>query len=351
MVKEVLIVQRILPSYRVPVFGGISNLTDSNVTIFAEGASADYGDNEYQGVKFNFVKAKWKTYLSTFVFDKNILKYFKSNDIVFHVADFKFLSLWLILFLNIFSNKEIFLHGQGGYKRSGVLVRLIYSLGVYLSDGYICYTNYSKIELLKKIPRSQHYKVSVCENTLVIDPVSEVLANATEPSIFYIGRLRQGCDIGILLDAAISAGVHVKVIGLGDVDYMEELKRKYSDVATFYGPVFDEMKQRDIAKSCIAGAYGGDAGLSVVHYMALGLPVIVHSDIGHHMGPEPSYVQDGINGLLFERKSVESLTRKILLLVNDDKYRYKLALEALATFNNLSRPSMSEKFCKIMRLT
>lgn len=351
MVKNILIIQLFLPSYRVPVFSEISELTDSKVTVFAGESGANYGENDLSKYKLLHSKANWKRPFWIFYYDSKIFKLWKEANIICHVADYKFVSLWAIMFLNLFTKKKMFIHGQGGYKKEGIFVNIVYSLGLLLSDGYICYTEYSRRQLKKKTAKFLHSKITVCDNTLVISPVDEILEKNVDNSILYLGRIRKGCDIEVLLEAAANANVNVKVIGSSDDDsYMDELKLKFGSFATFYGAIFDEDEQKAIAKTCMAGAYGGDAGLSVVHYMSLGLPVIVHGDIGYHMGPEPSYVTESINGLLFERKNVESLTKKILLLSKDDDYRRKLAMGSLQTFHDLASPTMAYKFSKIFGL-
>jgi len=349
--RSVLIIQEILPSYRISVFDQIAQLSRGKVTIFADSGTADYGKFDLHNYRFKFVNANWKKYLKIFKCDFDFFHLWKKHDVIFHVADFKFLSLWFILFFSLFTSKKVFLHGQGGYKNSGLIINIVYFLITIMCDGYICYTEFSKNALKRKIPSFLHPKISVCDNTLDISTVDKIYLATSSKSFFYIGRLRPGCDIEILLQAAINAQVHIKIIGTGDEPYLTELKDKYSSVATFYGAIFDEAKQRDIAYGCIAGVYGGDAGLSVVHYMALALPVVVHNDIEKHMGPEPSYVKDNANGLLFERGNVESLTDKLLILVGNKDLRDHLAINAITTFNKLKTPSMAEKFVNIMELS
>lgn len=348
--QSLLIVQRIVPSYRLPVFEGISQLSSGPVTVFAGNASPGYGQGDLSKSKFTYVKANWKRLFGYLFFDPKVFSLWKNSNIICHIADYKFVSLWVILLLNLLPSKKTFIYGQGGYKKKGLPINILYSASLFFCDGYICYTDFSKRELMKKTPKFLHHKIKVCDNTLLVSPVEKILEKNIENSILHIGRLRSGCDIEILLNAAQGAGVKVKVIGIGDEGYIEELKRKFGSIATFYGGIFDEEKQKEIASSCIAGAFGGDAGLSAVHYMSLGLPVIVHNNLSKHMGPEPSYVVDGVNGLLFERNNLESLTQKIKLLSQDDSLRKELALNSLDTFNRLSSPSMSEKFCKIFGL-
>jgi len=346
--RALLIIQEILPSYRVPVFDRLAQEFKGRVTLLAGNSNSEFGSESGQNLSFKLIDASWVKLLGMFKYDFQVKKLWSQHDIVLHVADFKFLSLWLLLFKGCFTDKKLYLHGQGGYKKSGFLTRLVYFVAVFLCEGYICYTNYSKDALMNKLPKFLHRKISVCNNTLDIEPVGNVPERDERNSIFYIGRLRAGCEIEILLEAAIGASVKVEVIGAGCSNYLESLKNKYSAVATFHGAVFDEKKQKSIARNCMAGAYGGDAGLSVVHYMALGLPVIVHSDIDKHMGPEPSYVVDGVNGLNFTRNDVNSLTEKLKILVNDKGFCYRLAVESLDTFRSLGTPSMGERLAKIL---
>jgi glycosyltransferase involved in cell wall biosynthesis len=348
--ETLLIIQEILPKYRLDVFNEIAQVSDGKVTVFSDASTSDFGDVNVDTTSFEFVKAKWHKYFGIFKHDWQSLKLWRSHDVTLHVADFKFLSLWILLLLTYFSSKKIYLHGQGGYKKKGQFVKLIYSTVMLLSDGYICYTEYSKEALKMKVPRFLHKKISVCDNTLKIKPVDHVLTINQSNSIFYIGRLRPGCEIENLLNASKNSSLHVEVIGSGDIQYLEILQHEFKTTATFHGAVFDEQKQREIASSCIAGAYGGDAGLSVVHYMALGLPVIVHGEIDKHMGPEPSYVVDGVNGLIFERNNIDSLSEKISLLVKNNELRYSLAQGALHTFKSMQCPTMAIKFVKIMGL-
>jgi len=348
--RSLLIIQEILPSYRVPVFDQVAWLSNGSVTVFSDTGTADYGNLDLKKYRFDFVKATWKKYFKIFKYDFSIFRLWKRHDVIFHVADFKFLTLWFVLFFSLFTSKKVFLHGQGGYKSKGIIINLVYTLITSMADGYICYTGFSKKALRLKTPKFLHSKITVCDNTLDIESVKGICQHETSKSFFYIGRIRTGCDIDVLLQAAQVAHVHVEVIGTGEENYLNDLKAKYALNATFHGAIFDEKEQRKIAETCIAGAYGGAAGLSVVHYMALGLPVIVHSDFEKHMGPEPSYVEDGVNGLLFERGSVQKLSEKLRFLTEDYELRSELAKNALTTFKELKTPSMAEKFIKIMGL-
>ncbi|MFA3791370.1 glycosyltransferase [Aliiglaciecola sp. SL4] len=345
--NKILVVQEILPSYRVPIFNELARLNNGSVTVLSSKTDLSFGKNNPNNMQFKHVETEWKKFLFKFKFSSTVFYERSKCDIVLHVADFKFISLWLMLIVNVFSPKRLFMHGQGGYKNNSILSSLIYSVTIALSNGYICYTDYSRNALLKKLPSILHKKVTVCENTLSVSPVSSINDFNTK-SIFYIGRIRSGCNLEFLLEATRLAKLRIELIGAVNDEYRRKLELKYQGVVKFHGAVFTEERQKEIAKGCIAGVYGGDAGLSVVHYMSLGLPVIVHGQISKHMGPEPSYVENEVNGLIFERGNLNSLVEKMNMVANDKRLNIRLANAALKTFNNLSRPSMAEKFDRII---
>ncbi len=127
--------------------------------------------------------------------------------------------------------------------------------------------------------------------------------------LLFIGRDRpgSGLDLAVQLVRDLRAkgyDIHLDLVGVNAIE---------EDGIHSHGPLFADSIL-PIAKSCQIGIYPGDAGLSVLHYMALGLCPVVHSDMRKHSGPEPAYVIDGITGCLFDRGSLQSFTEKILFL-------------------------------------
>tara|TARA_R110002167_G_scaffold57808_3_gene163491 strand:- start:7608 stop:8654 length:1047 start_codon:yes stop_codon:yes gene_type:complete len=343
---KIMIIQPICASYRVPLFEAISSDEIVKELIVFSDNSASFG---YQGGgEFDQVLAAWRRLWGGLMFPKNIRGYFSalvSSGHCLHFSDFKYLTLWISIFYCRFSGRKCYLHGQGGYKgKQGFVKKIVYSLAVFLSSGYICYSTYSRLNLIKLIPSFLHKKISVVENSLYMD--SHNCFHKESKGLFFVGRLREGCGIEIVLEAAKNAGVCVHVVG--DGDFLDGLRDRYPD-AKFYGAVFNIQEQKRIAAMCMAGVYGGDAGLSVVHYMAWGLPVIVHDSLRYHMGPEPGYVKDGFNGLYFKRGNQSSLEVAIARLIGDFQLSCRLSVGALDTFEKLSNPPMHVKFINIFK--
>jgi glycosyltransferase involved in cell wall biosynthesis len=343
---KVLNVQPVTASYRIPFFEGLASGPEvSSVVVFSD-SSSEFGSYTPRGCRVEH--AGWGQ-IKGIYFPSSFKKYInllRDSSHVIHFADFKYSTLWFGLIVAKIFGIKFFLHGQGGYKgNQGVAKRLVYFVSVFLSDGYICYTEYSQRNLLRLLPGFLHKKIRVADNTLYLDgtPVFDDFSQ----DLFYVGRLRDGAGIEIILEVAETLGLVVHVVGEGSS--REALECKFKS-AVFHGAVFDEGLQRAIAAKCMAGVYGGDAGLSVVHYMSLGLPVVVHSSVRYHMGPEPSYVIDGYNGLLFQRGNMDSLKSVLSRLQCDPVFRKRLSNGAQETFRGLSEPSMHEKFVRIMGL-
>jgi glycosyltransferase involved in cell wall biosynthesis len=73
--------------------------------------------------------------------------------------------------------------------------------------------------------------------------------------------------------------------------------------------------------------YPGAIGLSLIHALNYGLPVITHDQMRNHM-PEIAALKPGVNGLLFRRNDPSDLAAKIRLVCGDRDLREKLSLGA-----------------------
>jgi len=161
--------------------------------------------------------------------------------------------------------------------------------------------------------------------------------------LLFIGRDRpgSGLDLAVQLVRDLRAkgyDIHLDLVGVNAIE---------EDGIHSHGPLFADSIV-PIAESCQIGIYPGDAGLSVLHYMALGLCPIVHSDMRKHSGPEPAYVIDGITGCLFDRGSLQSLTEIILFLYTNPVVLIQLRKNAHAFSTELLGTKFSAQLQSII---
>lgn len=343
---KICYIQPILTLYRAPFFNAIVKFKDVSLTVRGSIANDSFGNldgmcdfiweiDESERMRELSFKCIWLSFKAS-----------AKNDVIVHFGDYKFPSLVFCMFFCIFFRKKFFIHGQGGYKKKGFLHKLVYNFSMAFISGYICYSDFSRDNLKRITLGFFHKKIFVMDNSLYLE-CREFICNPMSKDVLYIGRLRNACGIELLLKACSLTGLNVNVIGGGDDSFIRDLQNQYDNLV-YHGAVFDEDKQYEIALNCFVGAYGGDAGLSVVHYMAFGLPVVVHDELYKHMGPEPSYVKNGENGLTFKRGDADSLSEALITLKNNFKLRQKLASGAINTFKQLQNPPMHEKFARIL---
>jgi glycosyltransferase involved in cell wall biosynthesis len=252
-------------------------------------------------------------------------------------------SMLLILILRFFSVK-VLLHGQGLYKKDkvGFLNKITYTYFNFFCDKYICYSKTS-MESLAKLAIMK--KSIVCENSL-INYCGVERKYSGENGVLFVGRLRNESNINFLIQLAqYNPKLQIHIVGSsGLINEFKEISNKLKNII-FYGEIYEFEKISEISKNCFIGVYPGDAGLSVVHYMSLSLPVLVHDDLKKHMGPEPSYVKNNFNGLLFKRGDFISFANGINKFFEMDVTEKNLFMEnSYNTYKDLVNPSLANRF-------
>lgn len=98
----------------------------------------------------------------------------------------------------------------------------------------------------------------------------------------------------------------------------------------FAGEILDENILAPWFLSSELFVHPSGIGLSLLHAFSYGLPVVSHGDPRHQM-PEFIALKDNINGCLFERNSVDSLSASISKVLKDRDLRQHMSWAALNT--------------------
>jgi len=277
-------------------------------------------------------------------------------DAVIIFANLRYLSFWTALAWCKIRGIPVFPHGHGLYKKRnpGFLWKTIYRVVLWLSTAYIGYTpSVAKSLLRLGLPEK---KITIAENSLVNPfPILPEEKTGQENGLLFIGRLREGCHLDLLISAV--ARLHAECHSdmtlhiIGDGINAEHIKSLASGMpwVKFYGSIYDPKKINNISRQCMAGCYPGNAGLSIVHMMSLSLPPITHDDMRGHQGPEPSYVEQGVNGILFGHRMPDvGLLSALRSIVDHPKRLRTLQFGAYSTYKQLSDPSLAVRFVNII---
>jgi len=354
--KIIVIIQPILTSYRKKLF---DELTDSfnKVDIYSiqnvgNGFKSDI-EGKFKTIHTQVIGSRTKVY-----YQKGIILAILKNKptAIFVTADFRAVHYFLILLVAKILKIPIFSHGQGLYNKPNpsLIHRLLFNYTIGLSSSYVCYTDSVYRSLISiGINRA---KLSVMDNTIVNEfPLKPSDKSTITDRLLYIGRLRESSNLELLFEAlkilkSKSHNVGLDIIGDGiQRSMLEDLSQTLNLDICFHGAIYDDEKITELSQNSTIGVYPGDAGLSLVHYMSLSLVPIVHDNLTKHMGPEPSYIKHGINGLTFERNDAKSLAKTIETLLGNESMIKKLSRSAFDTYMSLSKPTMAEKLIEIMK--
>jgi glycosyltransferase involved in cell wall biosynthesis len=274
-------------------------------------------------------------------------------------ANPRYLSFWAVLVAGRLLGIPVYSRGHGLFKKkgAGILYRIMYKTILALSQAYICYTPSVKGSLVALVKNDK--KLAVDFNTLYNDfPILPDCKTGTENGIFYIGRVRQGCGVDVLIEVVnhlnheIGFNIELHIIGAGSFAPVITREAKENPWLHYHGEIYDQKQISEISQNCRMGCVPGFMGLNVVHMMSLSLPVVTHAQLDQHMGPEPDYIQHEVNGWLIEEPNdVDSLVETLQELWRMPSGKFKILQEnAYKTYEKLSNPPYHERLLQIFEI-
>lgn len=240
-------------------------------------------------------------------------------------------------------------------RTSRFLIRLLL---MKMADAVLFYTDQEVDEYRTGLGQRDRRRVTALNNGIDVDPIIALRApyevNKRDRAILFIGRLTEKAELETLLHALADprlGDVNLNVIGDGQQrDSLEALARSLgiNGRINWHGGSTDEQTIASIANNCQIFAYPGAVGLSLLHAMAYGLPVVVHDDRWSHM-PEIAAFYKAKSGLTFCRGNSQSLTLTLLEALDTvakDRSWSEAAISISDTDFNTAK--MAERFCDLI---
>ncbi len=357
---KITIVQPLITSYRIPVYEDLSTKVD--LTLLSSSADPKRGFGQFQVKDKGFRHKLLRTFRpfgeKVFLYQAGIAHHvlMERPDAVIVFANLRYLSFWTTVVLCRLLGVRVYAHGHGIYKKPtpGAAWRIAYGLLGRLLTRYICYTE-SVATSLRAIGFPVQ-RLAVAENSLrntqVVEPDEKT---GREKGLLFIGRLREGCGLEMLVEAVTSLrasgirDIELHVIGGGE--HLAAYRACWAALpwVVLHGEIFDDKGIADVSRQCFAGCYPGDAGLSIVHLMSMSLPPITHDDLASH-GPEPSYIENGVNGILYAKSGEGlSLAAAIAQLSDFPARRAQMQRASFDTYAKLSVPSLGQRIYRILQ--
>ena len=177
------------------------------------------------------------------------------------------------------------------------------------------------------------------------------------PVLLFVSRLGADRRADVLLRAgALLRDAHpdlrVAIVGDGpDSGRLRALSTELGldDLARFPGAVYDETELAPWFLSASAFVYPVNIGLSLLHAMGYGRPVITSDNLRNH-GPEIDALRPGHTGLTYKEADHEDLARVVGGLLGDDALRTRLGEAAHRdALERWSVPAMVDGFVEAIR--
>lgn len=227
-----------------------------------------------------------------------------------------------------------------------------------MADAILFYTDGEVGEYRASHGKRDHRIVTALNNGINVAPIAALRqpyhAATRENAIIFTGRLTEKAELPVLLKALADhrlCDVRLEVIGDGpEKSALETLAQelRVDERVVWHRGTTNEQAIARIANKCRLFVYPGSVGLSLIHGMAYGLPVIVHDNRLRH-GPEISAFRHGEGGLSFTRSDVESLANAIIHSINSFEEMNRWSARNLQQADNVyNTASMTERFLQLL---
>lgn len=261
--------------------------------------------------------ARWQSGLFPVVASRDI------KALIF-LGDAHYISTWVFASLARLFGKKVFFWTHGWLRKNAGPREWLKDCFYYIANGLMLYGHHAeRIALEHGYPRR---KLVVIYNSLGTLPV-EVSDAGTEgvrsalfkghaPVVICTARLTPNCRFDLLIKAAAvlrekGSPINVLLVGDGPVrGELESLASRLRVDVCFYGACYNECELATLLYSADVLVSPGKVGLSAMHALAYGTPVISHDDFDSQM-PEFEAIQPGMTGDFFAKEDVQDLAQKI----------------------------------------
>lgn len=262
---------------------------------------------------------------------RTISKLFEKKYNCFLVSvESRAISDYIFLFLKdlFFPQKKVYAWTHGWYGKETWLEAFLKKWLFKRVSCILTYGEYARNLLIKEGISPE--KVFAIHNSLHYDSQIEIRKIVTQtdvftnhfhnnnPVIIFIGRLTKVKQLDMLINAIFNLKEkeeHYNLVFIGDGEERSRLENLVNskglcEQVWFYGACYDERLNAELifnADVCVAP---GNVGLTAMHTMVFGTPVISHNDFKWQM-PEFEAIHPGVTGDFFERGNQDSLESTI----------------------------------------
>lgn len=326
------------PHYRYPIYQKMAEELDVDFYI-GDRAGTPIKTFDYNSLKnYKGTLCRHNLWGSWYWMSNQIRLAFKQYDSYIVTGEPFCISNWIFLLLAKMCGKQTIAWTHGWYGREGRVKGFIKKLFFKLFSKVMCYNKYSA-----KLMVQQGFKeknIFVIGNSLNTDKQRDIRKKLTKteiysshfgndnPVIIYCGRIQKVKRLDLMIEMLAvlkEEGIEANMVFVGkDVDGagIEEIANKQGleNRVWFYGPCYEEEKLGELFYNACVCVSPGNVGLTAIHALTYGCPVITHDDFPNQM-PEFEAIVPGVTGDFFTKDSLFELvsTTKIWLQRSEEQ--------------------------------
>lgn len=252
--------------------------------------------------------------LGKLLYRSGLLKYaIKPFDTYLMIGDTSISHIPFLILCRLLG-KKIYAWGHGA-KSFGGKMGFVTWLHYKLWNGFFCYGDGGKKRLVQLgVPESKLYVIynSLSNGAVPLksleSPVLKEHFGNNYPTILFVGRLTPVKKLDWILEALAkhqSCGVNYNVLIVGDGaerSHLEEMVNEYGlyDRVWLYGECYNKSELNRLIYNSTLCVSPGNVGLTAIHALEFGTPVLSHNDFETQM-PEYESIVPGETGALYEK--------------------------------------------------
>lgn len=272
------------------------------------------------------------------------------------------LSTWFLLLLAKLRQRRVYLWTHGAYGDEKGFKKWMTKMRMRLATGAFLYGEYAKKTLISYGVKET--KLHVIYNSLDYDTQKQMRDSLKpssiysdrfgndNPNIVFIGRLTKVKKLHQILESVAilkGEGYKLNVTFVGDGNEKETLvnlsKKKQLQDVWFYGACYDENKISELIYNADVCVSPGNVGLTAMHAMVFGTPVISHCNFPKQM-PEFEAIEDGVTGAFFEEDNVISLANSLKTWITSNRNREEIRKACFKVIDEKYNPHRQVKVMK-----
>lgn len=334
MTGKVAVIYPFIPHYRKAVFSILSEFSNLySYVFFADDSATD------KTIRSERVGSEFETRLAP-VFERRGLVWQRGLfrvvinsefDVLIFLGNPYYISTWVYALLGRAFGKRVYFWTHGWLSHDPFAKRLLRNFFYKIPHGLLLYGDRAKRlglgygfrrEKLHVIYNSLDYSAQQTVRLRLerLSDARDALPEALRHLPIFaacIARLTPQCRFELAIDALAylrgQDGLNFPLVLIGDGPVKLELEQyalEKSVEVIFLGELYGEDEIGPVLYNARMVISPGKVGLTAMHGLAYGTPVITHSDFDHQ-GPEFEAISEGVNGSFFSVGSVEELAQRI----------------------------------------